>query len=69
MSCAFEVICIGNELLIGKILNTNDQWLAKHITSLGGRVQRITVVGDELDEISSVLKLSLIHISEPTRPY
>lgn len=59
MSRTFEIICLGNELLIGKILNTNDQWLAKYITSLGGRAQRITVVGDELNEISSVLKESL----------
>ncbi|MEM1543873.1 MAG: nicotinamide mononucleotide deamidase-related protein [Candidatus Bathyarchaeia archaeon] len=51
-----ELICIGNELLIGKILNTNAQWLAKRITSLGLLVRRITVVGDDLDEIASAIK-------------
>ena len=45
-----ELICVGNELLIGKTLNTNAQWLAKRITSLGLSVRRITVVGDDLDE-------------------
>jgi nicotinamide-nucleotide amidase len=59
MECIVEIICIGNELLIGKISNTNAQWLAKHITALGGNVRRINVVGDNLDEISSVLKSSL----------
>ncbi|MEM2644088.1 MAG: nicotinamide mononucleotide deamidase-related protein, partial [Candidatus Bathyarchaeia archaeon] len=51
-----EIICIGNELLIGKILNTNAHWLAKRITSLGLSVRRITVVGDDLDEIASAIK-------------
>jgi molybdenum cofactor synthesis domain-containing protein len=59
LSCIVEIICIGNEILIGKILNTNAQWLAKRITALGGHVRRTNVVGDALDEISSVLKDAL----------
>ena len=51
-----EIICVGNELLIGKILNTNAQWLAKKITCLGLSVRRITVVGDDLDEIASAIR-------------
>ncbi|MCX8171636.1 MAG: nicotinamide mononucleotide deamidase-related protein [Candidatus Bathyarchaeota archaeon] len=51
-----ELICVGNELLIGKILNTNAHWLARRITSLGLLVRRITVVGDDLDEISSAIR-------------
>ncbi len=51
-----ELICIGNELLIGKTLNTNANWLAKRITSLGLSVRRITVVGDDIDEIASAVK-------------
>ena len=56
MPHAFEIICLGNELLIGKILNSNAQWLAKNVTSLGGTVQRITTVGDEIEEIATVLR-------------
>jgi len=56
---AFEIICLGNELLIGKILNSNAQWLAKNVTSLGGTVQRITVVGDDIEEIAVVLQEAL----------
>jgi molybdenum cofactor synthesis domain-containing protein len=48
-----EIICIGNELLIGKTLNTNAFWMAKRATSLGIMVNRITVVGDDVDEIAN----------------
>jgi len=51
-----EIICVGNELLIGKTLNTNAQWLAKRVTSLGLNVRRINTVGDDVDEISSALQ-------------
>jgi len=47
MQCIIEIIAIGNELLIGKIGNTNAQWLARYITGLGGNVRRISVVGNE----------------------
>ena len=48
----FELIAIGNELLIGKTLNTNIHWISGEITRLGGFVRRATVVRDELGEIS-----------------
>ena len=47
-----EMITVGNELLIGKTLNTNAHWLAKRITSLGGKVARIVVIGDDVNEIA-----------------
>jgi nicotinamide-nucleotide amidase len=55
MSVKMEVVCIGNELLIGKTLNTNAQWLAKRATTLGVIVQRITVVSDDVNEIASAI--------------
>ncbi|MEM2082726.1 MAG: molybdopterin-binding protein [Candidatus Bathyarchaeia archaeon] len=51
----FELLFIGNELLTGKVLNTNSQWLARRITSLGGTCRRMTVVGDDLGEISEAI--------------
>ncbi|MGC8997922.1 MAG: nicotinamide mononucleotide deamidase-related protein [Candidatus Bathyarchaeia archaeon] len=59
MSVQMEIICIGNELLIGKTLNTNAQWLAKRATSLGIVVKRITVVGDDVEEIASAVREAL----------
>ena len=55
MNQTVEIICIGNELLIGKTLNTNAQWLAKRITYLGLMTRRITVVGDKINEITDVI--------------
>lgn len=59
MSVQMEIICVGNELLIGKTLNTNAQWLAKRATSLGITVKRITVVGDDIDEIACAVREAL----------
>lgn len=55
----FEIVTMGNELLIGKILNTNAHWLAKRIADLGGIVSRITVVGDDVSNIKSVIEETL----------
>jgi len=56
MKPLIEIICVGNELLIGKTLNTNAHWLAKRVTSLGLSVRRITTVGDEVEEISGAVR-------------
>ncbi len=50
-----EIICIGNELLIGKIMNTNAHWLATQITELGATVTRITVIQDIVEEIGRTI--------------
>lgn len=50
-----EILSIGNELLIGKIINTNANWIAGKATFLGMTVKRITVVRDDLDEIGSAI--------------
>jgi molybdenum cofactor synthesis domain-containing protein len=54
-----EIICVGNELLIGKTLNTNAHWLAKRATSFGIMVKRITVVSDDFEEIAKIIKEAL----------
>ncbi len=56
MELQIEIVCVGNELLIGKTLNTNAQYLARQSTLLGASVKRITVVGDEIDEIAQVIR-------------
>ncbi len=55
MMADMEIICVGNELLIGKTLNTNALWMGKQATGLGVNVKRITVVQDIVDEIASVI--------------
>ncbi len=59
MSCIVELICIGNELLIGKIPNKNAQWLSKEITKIGGKVVKETTVSDNVDEIALAIKEAL----------
>ncbi|MFC1507534.1 molybdopterin-binding protein [Thermoproteota archaeon] len=56
MICKIELLCIGNELLIGKTLNTNAQWLSERITKLGGDIRRVTVIEDDIKTIALTLK-------------
>jgi len=35
-----EILCIGNELLSGTVVNTNAQWISKRITNIGGLIKR-----------------------------
>lgn len=50
-----EVICIGTELLLGDILNTNCQYLAQELANLGIPHYYQTVVGDNVSRIHQVL--------------
>jgi nicotinamide-nucleotide amidase len=59
MNGEMEIVCVGNELLIGKTLNTNAQWLSKRATAMGIAVERITVVADDVDEIASAVREAL----------
>jgi molybdenum cofactor synthesis domain-containing protein len=51
-----EIISIGNELLIGKIQNTNAYWLSQQITALGANVQRETTIPDIIPEIAQTIR-------------
>lgn len=59
MAGDMEIICVGNELLIGKTLNTNAQWIAKQATALGIAVKRVTVVADDVNEIAKAVREAL----------
>ncbi len=53
-----EVICIGTELLLGDILNTNCQYLAQELANLGIPHYYQTVVGDNVARIHQVLDIA-----------
>jgi nicotinamide-nucleotide amidase len=59
MAASMEIICVGNELLIGKIQNTNAYWLSKQATQLGADVRRVTVVQDIVEEIANCVREAL----------
>ena len=54
-----ELLCVGNELLSGITLNSNAHWLAGQVAAAGGIIRRVTVVGDDLNEISVAVQESL----------
>ncbi|MCE4619668.1 MAG: nicotinamide mononucleotide deamidase-related protein [Desulfurococcales archaeon] len=45
------IITVGNEILIGRIVNTNAAWLGEKLTFLGFRVERVITVPDSLEDI------------------
>ena len=59
MALYVEVLNTGSELLDGRVVNTNGAWVARRCSAHGLRVRRITVVGDDLDEIASAIREAL----------
>ncbi|MDJ0682865.1 MAG: competence/damage-inducible protein A [Xenococcaceae cyanobacterium MO_167.B52] len=53
-----EIICIGTEILLGDILNTNCQYLAQELAGLGIPHYYQTVVGDNLERIHQVIEVA-----------
>jgi nicotinamide-nucleotide amidase len=46
-----EIITVGDELLIGQVINTNQAFIAERVNGLGIRIGRMTTVGDDLEAI------------------
>lgn len=53
MNC--EIITIGDELLIGQVIDTNSAYIANRLNEIGIRVTRRTAVGDVPDDMINVL--------------
>lgn len=51
-----EVITIGDELLIGQVVDTNSAWLGKELNNIGVRIQQITSISDSRNAILEALK-------------
>jgi len=54
-----EVLCIGTEILLGDIVNTNGAYLAQQLASLGINIYHQSVVGDNPQRLADSLKLAL----------
>ena len=50
-----SIITIGDELLIGQVIDTNSAWMAQELNKAGIRVMRRVAVGDVFDEIWTAL--------------
>ena len=50
-----EILCVGTELLLGDIVNTNAAFLSQQLAGLGIHVYRHTVVGDNPERLRRAL--------------
>ena len=50
-----SIITIGDELLIGQVIDTNSAWIAQQLNKIGLAVKRRVAVGDVADEIWNAL--------------
>lgn len=53
-----EIITIGDEILIGQIVDTNSAWIGKQIVQAGGEVRYITTIPDRKEEIIKALQVA-----------
>jgi nicotinamide-nucleotide amidase len=53
-----EIINIGDELLIGQVVNTNAAWMGSELNLAGFMVNRFTVIADKTDAILDALEQS-----------
>ena len=54
-----EIIATGDELLYGRILDTNSHWLAQRVAEMGAKLRRVTMIGDEPESIAEALRDAL----------
>lgn len=54
-----EIITIGDEILIGQIVDTNSAWMAVELNKIGLSVSKITTVSDNSIEISAAIDCAL----------
>ena len=59
-SVNIEIIATGDELIYGRIIDTNSNWIAKRVSELGAKLRRVTTIGDEHELIASVIKEALM---------
>ena len=53
-----EIICTGDEVLTGKIVNTNFSYMAQKLEDFGLSVGWGTIVGDDREELLAAFRLS-----------
>ncbi|WP_454052311.1 competence/damage-inducible protein A [Clostridium sp. Marseille-Q7071] len=53
-----EILCVGTELLLGDIVNTNAQYLARRLSELGVFVYHQSVIGDNPERLKDAYKLA-----------
>ena len=54
-----ELINTGSELMLGRVLNTHQQWLCRKLADLGYVVTRQVAISDDSDQIRNAVRESL----------
>ena len=54
-----SIISIGDELLIGQVVNTNASWMSQLLVSNGMNVDKVYTISDKRADIEETLSLSL----------
>ena len=54
-----SIINIGDELLIGQVVNTNASWMSQQFLANGMDVVKVFVISDNKDDINDTLKMAL----------
>lgn len=54
-----EILCVGTEILLGDILNTNAEFLSKELASMGFSIYHQAVVGDNAHRLKDEFELAM----------
>ena len=54
-----EIICIGDEILIGQVVNTNATFLSQELNKIGIEVLQVTSISDNIEKIKNSLKSAM----------
>jgi nicotinamide-nucleotide amidase len=54
-----EIVSIGTEILLGEIVDTNSNHIARTLRDIGANLYYVTVVGDNLERITQALRTGL----------
>jgi nicotinamide-nucleotide amidase len=54
-----EIVNTGSELMLGRVLNTHQQWLCRRLADLGHVVTRQVAIADTADEIQTAVREAL----------
>ena len=56
-----EILCVGTELLLGDIINTNAAFMSQRLAEMGIPVYRQAVVGDNPGRLKEALAAAFSH--------
>ena len=51
-----EIVCVGTELLMGELTDTNAAWIAGRLPALGIKLNWATIIGDDLGQLAEGLR-------------